>query len=294
MADNSDVLYLRLLLAEPHEPTGTKPAPGQGIAGSLFSSDQLELIIDRTAMISRAAEVGWNAKAAYFQSLIDVEESGVSRKLSQMFKQAQAMAAQFKVTADEEWQALQGSVRTVGVAGSPWGPQWNTPPAAPFQSYLIGDVSNASYGGSIFFIEVPVDPDLLTDHNMVEVPAPVQAVNELLEIQVPTDRRNGLYVEVGRTFNYLFDYLDPASGATVDITGWTATLTVRTAPGGPQLYQLALETQADAGKFALTIPSSATGAFDFVQGDYEVVASDTSGNVISLVSGTMYVTLGDS
>lgn len=294
MADNSDVMYLRLLLAEPNEPTGTTPAPGAGIVGSLFGSDQLEMLIDRTAMLSRAAEVGWNAKAAFLQQLIDVEESGVNRKLSQMFKQAQIMAQQFKVTADEEWQALQGSVRTVGVAGAPWGPQWLTSEVFPTGSYIIGDVSNASYGGSIFFIEVPVDPNLLTEHNLAEPAPPVAAVNELQEIQVPTDRRNSLHVEVGRTFSFALDYLDPATGASVDITGWTATLTVRTAPGGPQLYQTVLETDAADGRFVLGIPSTDTANFEFVQGDYETVALDTTGNSISLVTGTMYVTLGDS
>src|SRR5438309_6693440 len=103
MADSSEIQYLRLVLAEPNEPTGVPPAPGEGVIGSLFSDDQLDLLIERTAMLTRAAEIAWKAKAAYLQTLIDIDESGSSRKLSQMFKQAVQMAEQFKVAADEEW-----------------------------------------------------------------------------------------------------------------------------------------------------------------------------------------------
>jgi hypothetical protein len=125
------------------------------------------------------------------------------------------------------------------------------------------------------------------------VPAIEAAVLEMTEIQVPTVRREPMYLEIGKTFNLALDYLDPLSGVSPDLSGWTATLSVRTAPGGPQLYQKALATSASDGKFRLTIPPADSVGFHFVQGDYEISATDTSSNVISLLTGTIYVHLGD-
>lgn len=289
---SSEIDYLRLLLAEPNAPTGTPPIPGQAVAGSLFNDDALSVLIERTAMLSRAAEIGWKVKASYFQTLIDVDESGSSRKLSQMFNNALAMAQQYKIAADEELAALQGAVRTVGVGAAPWGPQFAVPGLNGVSSYIIGDVSNAGYGGSIFFIEVPVDPNLLTetfDEPINTLDAPVLEVSEM---QVPTNRRQAMYVEQGRTFSYWLDYLDPRSATTVDLTGWTATLTVKTAPGGVQLYTVALSVDVSDCRFVLTIPDTDSANFAFTQGAYEIVATDTSSNSISLLNGTMIVSEG--
>lgn len=293
MSDNLDVQYLRLLLAEPNPPNGMPAQPGQTLVGSLFSDDQLEMLIDRTALVTRAAEVGWKAKAAYLQPLVDIDESGVSRKLSQMYKNAMMMAAQYKITADEEWMAIQGSVRTVGIGASPWGPQYSRYPNTIFGSLIIGDVSRAGAGGSIFFIEVPIDPNILNEKLFTGNEPVDAAVVATTQFDVPTVRRLSLFVESGRSANFTFNYLDPTSGTIVDITGWSAQITVRTAPGGPILMQQALSVDVSDCAFIFADNGANTSGYGFVQGDYEVVATDGSGNSISLCNGTMFVGLGD-
>jgi len=284
--DSEQIAYLRLLLAEPYAPQSPQP----DVTGYLFSSDQLQILLNFSESITRAAQVGWECKAAYFQSLVDVEESGASRKLSQMFRNAVQMVDRFKLNADDEADRLANAVRTTGVAGSPWGVQrvWQGQFAS---TYLIGDVSRAGAGGTIFFIEVPVDSDILTENAGVPsvVPSAPGAVLPTREIIVPTTTRWALPVESGRSLVRWYDYYDAATGLQVDNTGWTAVLTAY-GPTNAVLTTVNLTTDLSNHRFVLSLTPTQTTAFSFATGEYEIVVTDASGNVLTLVVGTMTVT----
>lgn len=65
---------------------------------------------DTSINLDRAAARVWREKAAEFSSLVDISESGSSRKMSDLYKSALAMASMYdgRVTASEpEGPALQ-------------------------------------------------------------------------------------------------------------------------------------------------------------------------------------------
>jgi hypothetical protein len=80
-----------------------------------FSDAQLdELLAQNGDNVYTAAAEAWRMKAADFADLVDIDESGSSRKLSQMYKQAMAMAEFF----DKQAVVVGGQLvdRTVGRA----------------------------------------------------------------------------------------------------------------------------------------------------------------------------------
>ena len=284
--DSDQIAYFRLLLAEPYAPQTPQP----DITGYLFSDDQLQMLLEHTESITRAAQVGWEAKASFFQSLVDVEESGASRKLSQMFRNAMQVADRYKSNADDELALLSAGVRTVGHAAHPWGPQrvWRGQSAG---TYLIGDVSRAGAGGTIFFIEVPIDTSLLTASTTSGSPSLETSIPAVLAPQaviVPTERRQGLKTEAGRSFLRQFDYYDPATGIQIDLTGWTATLKVYNAANAV-LATINLAVDTSNHRFTLSLSAAQTTAFSFTTGEYEIVATNPAGGVWTLLAGTFTV-----
>lgn len=82
MATAAEVNALRLLIAEPDDSNG-------------WTDQKLSALLDAGATQNAIASEIWTSKAATFAGLVDVSESGSSRKLSDMHKQALAMAAHF-------------------------------------------------------------------------------------------------------------------------------------------------------------------------------------------------------
>lgn len=85
MASIEDIVRLRLRIAEPDETT--------------YTDEQLGVYLDTYSTtlypLDQAAYVIWTEKAASFAGLVDISEGGSSRKNSDLFKNATAMAAFF-------------------------------------------------------------------------------------------------------------------------------------------------------------------------------------------------------
>ena len=82
MASQEEIAALRLLINEPDDSNG-------------WTDERLSIIIDGTTSMQEAASKVWTSKAGTFSTLVDVAESGSSRKLSDLHKNALAMAKYF-------------------------------------------------------------------------------------------------------------------------------------------------------------------------------------------------------
>lgn len=97
MASLEDVNKLRDLIGEPDESNG-------------WTNEKLAEIIDASASVVEAAAKVWTSKAATYATLVDVSESGSSRKLSDLHKNALAMSSHYN-------QAHQATLPPVTTAG---------------------------------------------------------------------------------------------------------------------------------------------------------------------------------
>lgn len=88
MATADEVVQLRSLVAEPDETT--------------FTDAELSDIFDGAASMNAAAADIWRRKAARSASLVNVAESGSSRSLGDLTKQALTMAEQFSALQEQE------------------------------------------------------------------------------------------------------------------------------------------------------------------------------------------------
>lgn len=82
MASPEDIATLRDLVGEPDETNG-------------WTDEKLGELIDSSESMMLAASKVWASKAATYATLVDVSESGSSRKLSDLHKNALAMAGYF-------------------------------------------------------------------------------------------------------------------------------------------------------------------------------------------------------
>lgn len=105
MATEDEILALRQLVNENDECGG-------------WDDDQLSAIIDGTDTLNAAASKVWYLKAGRLATLVDVSESGSSRKLGDLYKNAQAMGALYAnadapAIAEESGPIIQRIRRTV-------------------------------------------------------------------------------------------------------------------------------------------------------------------------------------
>jgi hypothetical protein len=82
MATSEEIAALRLLIDEP---------------SSTFYTDQMlaSLVDQAESNLNAAASDIWQQKAARFSTLVDITESGSSRKMSNLYSNALAMAKHF-------------------------------------------------------------------------------------------------------------------------------------------------------------------------------------------------------
>lgn len=84
MATESDVTTVREFVNEPTNANG-------------WTDDRIKAIVDANDGDLRAAAADiWTSKASSFSMLVDVSENGSSRKMSDIHKNALAMARQFR------------------------------------------------------------------------------------------------------------------------------------------------------------------------------------------------------
>lgn len=62
------------------------------IGPTQLTDDQLKTIIDASKNLNEAASFVWQSKAAEYSTIVDVAESGSSRKMGDMFEHALKMA----------------------------------------------------------------------------------------------------------------------------------------------------------------------------------------------------------
>jgi hypothetical protein len=87
MATSEAIAALRLLIAEPTEDT--------------YEDEVLSAALDAASgNESQTASLIWRQKAAGYATLVDVSESGSSRKLSDLHKNALSLAAEFGAAAE--------------------------------------------------------------------------------------------------------------------------------------------------------------------------------------------------
>lgn len=100
-----------------------------------------------------------------------------------------------------------------------------------------------------------------------------------------------LTVEQGATLSEVFTWKDP-TGALIDLTGYSAKMQVRRAPGADELY---LEASTGAGTIVLggaagtvtiTVLAATTAALSFTTGSWDLVLTAGDGTVTRLVEGT--------
>lgn len=83
-----------------------------------------------------------------------------------------------------------------------------------------------------------------------------------------------------------------ASSSPVDLVGYTATMQFRRWAGGTLLIDVSpyITLGGVAGTIALDIPASITEGFTWFNGVYDLLLTDSSGNVTPLLAGTVTVT----
>jgi hypothetical protein len=89
MATVEQVAELRRLINEPDDTNG-------------WTDEILDDLIDANATLNASAKAVWVAKASTYSTLVDVSESGSSRKLGDLYKNALAMAKMFGDQDDED------------------------------------------------------------------------------------------------------------------------------------------------------------------------------------------------
>jgi len=95
---------LRLLIAESVPSGGTE-------ADTMVTDEQLQSYIDGTDTMTLAAVKGWEYKAGEYAALVDTSEGNSARAMSDLHKQALAMAAYFQDKAKLEGQDDLGNRR---------------------------------------------------------------------------------------------------------------------------------------------------------------------------------------
>jgi hypothetical protein len=96
MAAIADILALRRLVAEPDDVNG-------------YDNTRLAELLDTPLTVNAAAAVVWREKAANAAELVDVSESGSSRKLSDIRKNALEMAAHYSALDESAGEGPAGS-----------------------------------------------------------------------------------------------------------------------------------------------------------------------------------------
>lgn len=96
MATVEEIAAFRLLIAEPDETT--------------YTDADLSGILDSALSVNNAAATIWTQKAAAASALVNVSESGSSRSLGDLQKNALNMAQQFRSAAEAD-QATSPGVR---------------------------------------------------------------------------------------------------------------------------------------------------------------------------------------
>jgi hypothetical protein len=98
MATSAEIAAFRLLIGQPED---AEPYTDQFLSARL----------DSAASDQALAAVIWREKAASFSELVDVSESGSSRKLSDLYKNALTMAAAFEGIVPTDDSSVQSGVR---------------------------------------------------------------------------------------------------------------------------------------------------------------------------------------
>ncbi|HJX58195.1 MAG TPA: hypothetical protein VJ325_05695 [Thiobacillus sp.] len=95
-------------------------------------------------------------------------------------------------------------------------------------------------------------------------------------------------VNKGKTYDHVFTYTDPDTGAVIDITGYSARMQIReTIDAADYVYQALsggdISLGGVTGQVALSIPAAITAAWTFVSGVYDLELVSPAGKVIGLV-----------
>lgn len=93
MASLEDIATLRELINEPDDSNG-------------WTDERLGGLLDSGLTLNGAAGRAWVLKAGQYSTLVDVAESGSSRKLGDMHKNALAMAARYQALEEAEGEAV--------------------------------------------------------------------------------------------------------------------------------------------------------------------------------------------
>lgn len=105
---------------------GDRIPPGQDDKAAFFSNEEIaDLLEEANGNLNRAAMLGWFAKMAEFAKLIDTDISGANRRLSQMWKQADAMFRHYAEIIGVDAEAMIGRVvgRAVNLRETPARPR---------------------------------------------------------------------------------------------------------------------------------------------------------------------------
>lgn len=107
MATAEEISRLRLLLGE-------QIPEGKSETDTFFLDADVDLMITNNASNFNAAALeGWTMKMAYYARLVDMDESGSTRKLSQKFRQARDMVRMFASNAEAAWSAESNAFRAI-------------------------------------------------------------------------------------------------------------------------------------------------------------------------------------
>lgn len=82
------------------------------VGPELLTDAEFELIIDLNENLTAAAAQVWEIRAGRYHGLVDITESGSSRKMSDLHKNALAMAANYRAQIIAVVEAIPGTTGT--------------------------------------------------------------------------------------------------------------------------------------------------------------------------------------
>jgi hypothetical protein len=258
-----DRVYLRSILDESIPTGGTE-------VDTLFTNAQLDDILSRWPSINYAAAVGWAIKAGKVADLIDIDESGSKRRLSQKHTSALRMADFYMKLAGADSASIAAAVRVVGQPVNPYARHRQPVPIENIVVQQAGGVwiSYEPVGAG----EMPIGADTTEEPDFAE------------DFHGIT-----LDIEKNRTFRMTIEYPydSPFTDAHMQIKAlpedvnplWDGTV----ATG-------ALAVQGD--KVDVHLDPAATAGLAAESGVFEVIAVAENGDVVSVASGYVNVSVG--
>lgn len=256
------IARLRMLLAE------QIPAGGSD-SDTLFLNAELDDLLINFPTFNMTVAVGWAAKAAKLSGLVDIEESGSKRRLQQKFMNAQRMADFYSKQAGLDQEAIAKAIRVVGIAASPY--------ATVSHPVTIESIVEMQAGG----VWISYEPAAagLTPIGAEEADEEFDQVTHGITIEIEKNRTFRMTIDVPSDGAFVDGHMQIKAVASDVVPVWDGTV----ASGAIGI---------EGGSVTVWIPPADTATLNIARGVFEVVGTLDTGDVVSLASGYVNVSVG--